>query len=99
MIDRTTKEDTPDGHSWTVPDETLWVDTFSRGDKGPNWPKKPVWAATQYTRTDLIPAMLAAAREEGARMMQEAAVKLSFNAATDVLAQAILAIDPKEVTK
>ena len=73
MIDRTTKEDTPDGHSWTVPDETLWVDTFSRGDKGPNWPKKPVWAATQYTRADLIPAMLAAAREEGALAMREAA--------------------------
>lgn len=79
MIDRTTKEDTPDGHSWTVPDETLWVDTFSRGDKGPNWPKKPVWAATQYTRADLIPAMLQAAREEGARMMREAAAEAALH--------------------
>lgn len=36
--------------------EKIWIDTTGNKEKGPNWPTKPVWAATEYTRTDTIPS-------------------------------------------
>ena len=46
--------------------EKIWIDTFSKNDRAPDWPTKPVWAATEYTRTDLSQAAVAAALEAAA---------------------------------
>lgn len=32
--------------------ERIWVDTYSNGEKGPIWPEKPVWAATEYVHIE-----------------------------------------------
>lgn len=95
--------DAPDGHSWTVPIVIYAKPNYDEWVIG-GWDTHGKSGGTQYARADLIPAMLQAAREEGARAMREAAAveaskrSGSYGKAREIT-EAIRAIDPKEVVK
>lgn len=64
--------------------ERIWIDTTGNKNTGPNWPTKPVWAATEYIRADLYDAQ-AAEIADLRRQLAEARDKALEEAATRLL--------------